>query len=132
MYKTYSFYLDYNDIQDILEKKGYTIKTLSKVIDMIPELKKKKKLIFRRKDSMGRVSSKVPPAFQTIRLAWKKVEEPELFFAVEELERKYQEGSYKFSGSLCKQDIFGEKILDFFMERVLGKMIREQVNIVIA
>lgn len=130
MYKTYSYCLGYDEIQNILENKGYIVKTFSKVIDMIPELKKRKKVIFRHTDSMGRVSERIPSAFKTIKLAWKIGEEHELFLAVEELEKKYQ-GGFGFRSTLCKQDIFISEFRKFYMEEVLGKMIKEQVDTVI-
>lgn len=135
-YKTISFCYSQKDIRTILERKGYIVKSLSKVIDMIPELKKDKKTIFRRKnESTGDLYTyKTPPAFDTVWLAWKKYEEKEVLSAVLSLHKDYdnKKSGYTWYSSLQKKVIYPTApIYKFMIEKILENIIREQVNVVI-
>lgn len=129
MYKTYSFTYSYSEIEEILKKKGYNIITLSKIIDLIPELKSRKKEIFRKRDSRGNLSETRPSAFN-IKFAVKYEDLPELIKNVEILEAEWTKNSY-FRTTLCKNRVFQSNIRNFFMENVLGEMIAEQIKLII-
>ena len=131
MYKTYSYTYGYDEIQKILERKGYIIKTISKIIDLSPELRDKKKEIFRSRDRYGNITTKTPSAFK-VKLAFKPEELSDVIKSVELLEKHYNESPF-FHTTLCKCDTWGKKggISRYFMENVLGDIFIQYINLAV-
>lgn len=134
LYKTYSYFFSHQEIREILERKGYIVKSLSKVIDMIPELKENKKTIFRQRRGDGLLlTHRKPAAFSTVWLGWKKDEENELLDAVLELDKKWRDKKIgSWSQTLCKNHLCPSlSIQKYLIDVILGKIIDKQVHIVI-
>ena len=130
MYKTYSFVYSKEEIRSLLENRGYTIKTLGRIISMIPSLDENKRNIFNAANS---TYSSPPSLIYRTKFAWKTEQELlDIKIAIEGLVEKWKKDKFYRTYRnmpMCflnsRLDKSGKKHL---MESVFGRLLKEQIN----